>query len=868
MAGLWLCNRDTNGMERRLIPLLGAVAFGAGALTLAQDEPANPAEAVEEAAQPAEAPAEKSEETAKAARALVGQLADDSYRVREAATKRLWELGEVGMLALEDAVKSEDPELAYRSKILLRRIRTGITPDTPPKVVALVQRYFTNKAKGKKEIFGKLYEERAFVQMLRLYHIEEDRMARAACLELANRAVMPAVLGALTKGRLEESEGILRLAPRTDENRRRLASLLRLRGTLAEELTATEGSIEYELNGEVAEDSLGAAGYRLALLRSHGDAAEARELAQKMGRDDLVASLALLEGDPIPYLNWVIDNEGDSPVVRIHAEAAMKRWQGDEEGAAKLMRNVAKVARDGGEEARDARLSLLLNGFIKLALPLAQEENKESAFAYYESTEQPLKALEVIGYAGDAEAKKAWVAERLEVLREDWSKGDPREDILTVAAFLQSRGEEKEGRELMKQLSEIAAAQGKKTWYEFLGQLNDRGSSHHELAFYMAAAHLKEKAEAPEEKAEAPEEKAEADAEGQKEKEKEKEEAGAQDKEAKDEENKLEGERARALRNEEDMAELLKALFGEGDSAPGMWKRVAELEADPAARILLLGGIYGLIYLEEGKLRETLDQLLASAEKEEPAARKEALTALLVAAESRDDPEMVLALVQKLAEGDEEGTWDRKLASIYSYLSQWDKAASHLENILKREPENWHYTALYGGTLLRNGKPEEGLEALKKVELIVLDEPSRLRALALAVDYNGASKQAEALWRRLMISAPPKDMYWESSASNYGKHARLSKQWRVAAAMAEVEAMQYINSQSTFSNPVVYLRQRFNADLFRGLALLQEGDKENGIKLLRRTFELLNGDASLADDYFPLLREAGALAEHKTAISN
>ena len=36
-------------MENRLIPLLGVVALGAGALTLAQDDPVNPAPEVEEA---------------------------------------------------------------------------------------------------------------------------------------------------------------------------------------------------------------------------------------------------------------------------------------------------------------------------------------------------------------------------------------------------------------------------------------------------------------------------------------------------------------------------------------------------------------------------------------------------------------------------------------------------------------------------------------------------------------------------------------------------------------------------------------------------------------------------------------------------
>ncbi len=52
----------------------------------------------------------------------VKDLADDSFRVREAAQLKLWVLAELAVDALQDGVKSPDPERAHRSRLLLRRI--------------------------------------------------------------------------------------------------------------------------------------------------------------------------------------------------------------------------------------------------------------------------------------------------------------------------------------------------------------------------------------------------------------------------------------------------------------------------------------------------------------------------------------------------------------------------------------------------------------------------------------------------------------------------------------------------------------------------------------------------------------------------
>ncbi len=795
---------------KRFIVLLGAVALGAGGPVRAQED--EQAEDPDPAAAPAEeAVLDEAEEEARRllneARRLVVQLGDESFRAREDATKGLWDLGEAGILAIEEGEASDDPEIAYRSRILLRRIMTGITPDTPAKVVDLVRRYFDSGANAKKAVFQELLESEAYLQMLRIHRFEKDEDTRQRCLELAEKAVLPATIRELAEGNLLEAEKVLRLAPASDQNRRRLACLLRVQDKLEAEMAEVSPGIVYGADGGVTDETRELADRQLSLMRSEGRYAEARVLAEKLGRNDIVAVMALFEGDPGPYLQWYMERPNDSPVVRTHAEIVLKRWQLDHQGAARLLRQMANDAAGGEDEGREAMLSLLLNGDLDAGLPLVFRANKDAAFSYFETLELPGKAVKVFDYGGSEEEKAEWLAQRYGKLRGDWGDSEEeRYELLTIASFLYTRGERPEGLQIMKDLSEIAWGEGRSNWLEFIGRLNDLGGSLYELAFYLAAEKL--------------------------------------DPEIK----------------ERDELRIVSHLFGEGDSAPRLWELLSGLEEDKAKRIILLGALYGFVHLEEERLVPFFEELEKVVEAEEP--RVEVLADLLEAAESRDDAAVSLQLLAKIAELDDDGKWGKKLAAYHAYISDWDKAIEGFRVILENEPTNLRYLALYGGALIRAGRGEEAARPLETVETFSLDEPIRLLRLAIDVERSGAIREAEECWRKLIMTNGPDDWYWQTAASYYAKHARHNKQWRVAAAFAEVDAMQYLKGRSTFVNPVSFIRKRFLADLYRGLALHEEGAREEGMKLLRSSFEILNGDGILADDYFPLLREAGLTEEH------
>src|SRR5437867_3042229 len=68
----------------------------------------------------------------------VKDLENDSFEVREAASKKLWEAGEAAEEAVVAATKSGDPEVSRRATEIAEKFRWGIYPNTPPKVIELV----------------------------------------------------------------------------------------------------------------------------------------------------------------------------------------------------------------------------------------------------------------------------------------------------------------------------------------------------------------------------------------------------------------------------------------------------------------------------------------------------------------------------------------------------------------------------------------------------------------------------------------------------------------------------------------------------------------------------------------------------------
>ena len=104
--------------------------------------------------------------------ALIEDLADEKFRVRENASREIWKTGESALPGLQAIAAGKDPEQAYRARDLIRKIQLHITPDTDPAVSSLVERYAKASPNEKVALFDQMHKKRAWRQILKLYASE------------------------------------------------------------------------------------------------------------------------------------------------------------------------------------------------------------------------------------------------------------------------------------------------------------------------------------------------------------------------------------------------------------------------------------------------------------------------------------------------------------------------------------------------------------------------------------------------------------------------------------------------------------------------------------------------------------------------
>jgi hypothetical protein len=281
----------------------------------------------------------------------IKQLGDNEFRLREAASRRLWAAGELAEAALREAARSDDAEVARRAKDILDKFKWGIYPDTPKEVVEQILNYqATDDANQKGEIVRKLLQagsagRKALLKMAEGATAEQDNALRDLRLPLLlaenNLKAVEPLLGA----GLENPN----LGPRP------YAAYWLLRGKLDERIAAfKEGGREAGRKN--------AAEVLAYLYRAKGNLTAAREAAEKAeaqakdaeGKKEarkLVESL-LYEAAHWKELARLPDLANpDQPVEKWGYRAAYHRLTGNNkefEAALAELRKLA-AAKDGGE---------------------------------------------------------------------------------------------------------------------------------------------------------------------------------------------------------------------------------------------------------------------------------------------------------------------------------------------------------------------------------------------------------------------------------------------------------------------------------------------------------------------------------------
>ncbi|MGC4017584.1 MAG: hypothetical protein QM755_24175 [Luteolibacter sp.] len=733
----------------------------------------------------------------------ISRLGDDNFRVREEATKKLWNMGPAIMPRLQEAAKSSDPEVVKRASYLLRRIDYDISPDTPQEITDLVDKFSKAQRDQKLRLIYELRQQRAWRQILKLYAREADSEIRSQIRPAVDGAAVNAARESLVAGRTAEARALLELNPADSQGLLALADFHRSQGTLKAELAKDH-----------APAGASRALWELALYRVSGDLPMARAAAAASKEDRIEAVCALLDGDPLPWLDAAESTEGPASLRDIYRNLAEKRWRGGILTAQDL-EVFEPYARGGDEGSRTmAANCLFLLGQAQLAEGIFSKISPIRAFRYYDSLERLADAYKVLGLDPKKPDLIGWVTRNFQTLGEDGDQPEEKQgDLVTVAAFLEHRG-------MMKELAAYDAPLAKlaendpDTYMRFLSQLLT-GPDPEEGGGQGAVSLVKRSAVAY----------------------------------AKDDDGKW--------------SEILGHLFSEASDVEPWWEWLGHLDAK-ASRADRLDALFAL-FRTGNDPKNLRDRWLKLAWADigglpKMAADEKVRMLAELAMVSHDLPTGLKAWEASAPEEDPDGPY---LAYLW-YLSaagQWEKCADAWMKIVAKQPGRAEFRAYAAASLRHVGRNSEAAAQDAWAEKLTLADAITCVRVGHGYAFGGDFSRAAQWWERAYLVAQPGSEAWSLTVQLNAVDALDKGDWKRAAALHEVIALSQNGYESLQRQPGLKLRVRITADYCRAFSRLKT-EREASIAILQQCHRTLGPDGALADYFFPGLRKAGLIEQH------
>ena len=736
---------------------------------------------------------------------LIAQLSNESFQLREAASKKLWQLGAAALDELKQAAAGSDPEAAHRAKEVLHKIDLHITPDTDPAVVALVERYKKATPGDKIALLKAMRQKRAYRQVLSLYAAETDPKTRSDLQTVVSGIAVFAARERLVEGDGAGARELLELAPADARSLMALAAFHRGNGTLEQELQQAKTS-----------KAKGATAWQLALQRAAGRLSEAQAAATAADEPLLAATMALLAGDPLPWLERHPANRRASREADLYSPLAIKRWQ-DHSLRKSDLGPCLKLLSSRNQTLRTvASNSLFLLGEPAAAEASYSKASPLDAFIYFEAMERIPEALTAIGLDPDNPDFTAWVHTRFDELVKEPDSGDTAtSELVALAGFLENHGLSEE---LAKAFDAPLARLAKKNtelFTSFLGSLfGNRFVRTGILGPLMGAG------------------------------------------------------TTWAADDAERWEQLVLAAFGDNEDNLACWKWFGELQPDASrkqrlAAMLALSGYGG----DPDHLRDSWLALawaaITKADAGQQAPLLKRLTSLIGAA---NDAATNLKIRDLQPPGAPSAELDELGLLQFSAAGRWEEAsqlvlqflASKSDPAAATRPELHAYAA---SCLRRAGHPDEAAVQDAWVEKLALGDAACYIRIGHGYAFGTEYDRCSLWWERAAREAAPDSESYVGILHLLATDLLKRNLWSQAAAASEALAQIYSGSTFSSSSPLVFLRLRLQADQAHALSLLPT-DRPAALTLLEKCHLLLPCDGSLADSFFPALRQAGLIEQH------
>jgi Flp pilus assembly protein TadD len=271
----------------------------------------------------------------------VKDLGDNSFEVREAATRKLWEAGEAAEAAVAEAAKSDDAEVARRAGELAEKFRWGIFPNTPPTVITIVGRYRAADENGKLNAVRELFDAGApgCATLLKVARAEKDANFRRKLLDRIGQESSRAVPGLLAEGSFANLETLLELGVAADAELAMpsYAAYWLLRGRVDEVIASWKTEADRPDNKRANE-------VLAYLYRAKGELPAARAAALKTDKADLIEEILYEQGDWKALAKRPTASEFRRDIEALGFRAAYQRLAGDGDALGRTLAEVRKYA--------------------------------------------------------------------------------------------------------------------------------------------------------------------------------------------------------------------------------------------------------------------------------------------------------------------------------------------------------------------------------------------------------------------------------------------------------------------------------------------------------------------------------------------
>lgn len=740
---------------------------------------------------------------------LVRELGDESYRVREQATKELWNLGETVLPALKELEDSSgDPERMIRARDLIRKIQLHIGPDTDPGVIALVERYAKASLTEKSALLGKMKGKRAWRQMLKLYAAETRPEAREKLRLSLNGVAVRAARERLLQGDADGAREFLEMAPVDAESLMALAVFHR-----------SHGSLEAELANALKGEGVRAAAWQLALYRAAGNIEAARGAAEAAGETRTAALMAALSGDPLPWLGIFSMEDGDQ-VEKIYSALAAQRWEGEKLRPGDLEPLVKRLGARDPSERGAALNALFLLGETRAAEAAFAKHEPLTAFRHFESLERIPDAVKALGLAPENPDYTSWVAKRAERLANEniEDQHDVSEhggELVALANFLERRGMHEEALDAFAAPLNRLAEKDENDFVDFLGELF--GSRETLSGAPLLARRI-----------------------------------GA----------------AWAADQPKRWEELVVAAFGDDDQSSDWWEWLEEI--DPSLPVgERFDAMLGLFRLgpDPRGLRDQWMRRVWKAIEDAPEGERAVLATRVstLCIETGDAANSLKAWDMMPDSARSQIFWGQHITHL-SAAERWNEAAAAILRQITAQSEGKAEASpdlhAYAAAALRlAGKNDEAAAHDQWAEKLYLGNPSIAIRIGNGYAFGRDYRRAAVWWARAAWEADPESPEFLLAIKVHSDALLEDGKWRESASTSELLARVYASSDYRWNNPLPFMRQRLQADMARALSRLKS-HRSASIATLEACHRVFASDGSLADFFFPSLRREGLIREH------